>query len=240
MKKTIFDTAIIMIPLHWLFSGMLKILGWRREGRLPDFKKFILIGAPHTSNWDLPFVLAYAFSYRMKVFWMGKDALFRYKPLGRFFRWLGGIPIDRMRSQNAVQRAIEIFKGFEQVVMVISPEGTRKKVRGWRTGFITSPEGLTYPSSWDFSIIDGRRAGSALSCSRRGTSPRTWKRFEPSMQRSRRNDRNWRAPLSSRRHKIASPAIYTISAQESFLCGGASDSKRVLPESSPRRSVPRP
>jgi len=155
MKKTIFDTSMLVIPLHWLSSGILKILGWRREGRLPDFRKFILIGAPHTSNWDFPLVLAYAFAYRMKVFWMGKDAMFRHEPLGRFFRWLGGIPIDRTRSQNAVQRSIEIFNSIEKIVMVISPEGTRKKVGKWRTGFYHIARGAGIPIVLGF--LDYRR-----------------------------------------------------------------------------------
>ncbi len=160
MKKTVFDTSIITVPLHVLSSGILKILGWRREGRLPDFKKFILIGAPHTSNWDFPLVLAYAFSYRIKVFWLGKEALFRNRVLGRLFQWFGGIPVDRAKSQDAVSRTVEIFNAVEKLVLVISPEGTRKKVKKWRTGFYHIARGARIPVVLGF--LDYRRKAGGL------------------------------------------------------------------------------
>ncbi|HNT56865.1 MAG TPA: lysophospholipid acyltransferase family protein [Syntrophales bacterium] len=160
MKKTVFDTSIITVPLHILSSGILKILGWRREGRLPDFGKFILIGAPHTSNWDFPLVLAYAFSYRIKVFWLGKEALFRNRVLGRLFQWFGGIPVDRAKSQDAVSRTVEIFNAVEKLVLVISPEGTRKKVKKWRTGFYHIARGARIPVVLGF--LDYRRKAGGL------------------------------------------------------------------------------
>jgi len=160
MKKTVFDTSIITVPLHILSSGILKILGWRREGRLPDFGKFILIGAPHTSNWDFPLVLAYAFSYRIKVFWLGKESLFRNRVLGRLFQWFGGIPVDRVKSQDAVSRTVEIFNAVEKLVLVISPEGTRKKVKKWRTGFYHIARGARIPVVIGF--LDYRRKAGGL------------------------------------------------------------------------------
>jgi len=134
MKSTIFDASVLSTFLSRISSLLLRLFGWRREGELPDIPKYVLIGAPHTSNWDFPFTLAYAFVYRAKVFWMGKETLFR-RPFGSLMRWLGGIPIDRTKSQNAVAQTVNIFDNIEQVIMIIAPEGTRKKVKHWKTGF---------------------------------------------------------------------------------------------------------
>ena len=103
MKKhsTIFDVPLLKYLLQAASLLFLKMGGWRRSGRPPALDKFVLIAAPHTSNWDLPLTLALAFSYRMKICWMGKAAIFHW-PLGGFFRWLGGIPIDRSKANNVV------------------------------------------------------------------------------------------------------------------------------------------
>jgi len=144
MRRTIFDASILNTLLHWISSFLLRLFGWRKEGELPDIPKYVIIAAPHTSNWDFPVTLAYAFAYRIKVFWMGKDVLFR-RPFGRIMRWLGGIPIDRAKSQNAVAQTIRIFNDIEKLIMIISPEGTRKKVRYWKTGFYNIAHGAKVP-----------------------------------------------------------------------------------------------
>ena len=153
-RKTIFDASVFSTLLYWISSFLLRLLGWRKEGELPNIPKYILIGAPHTSSWDFPITLAYAFSYRVKVFWMGKDVLFR-RPFGRIMRWLGGIPIDRAKSQNAVAQTIRIFNDIEKLVMIISPEGTRKKVKYWKTGFYNIAHGAKVPVLLGF--LDFRR-----------------------------------------------------------------------------------
>ena len=112
----------------------LKMLGWRVEGEIPDIKKFIIIAAPHTSNWDFPISLAFAFALKIKIYWMGKAAMFRW-PFGAACRWLGGIPIDRSRSHNVVEQCVKVFKDRDKLIMVIPPEGTRQKVSCWKTGF---------------------------------------------------------------------------------------------------------
>ncbi len=154
MRRTIFDASILNTLLHWISWFLLRLFGWRKEGELPDIPKYILIGAPHTSNWDFPVTLAYAFAYRVKVFWMGKDVLFR-RPFGRIMRWLGGISIDRTKSQNAVAQTIRIFNDIEKLIMIISPEGTRKKVKYWKTGFYNIAHGAKVPVLLGF--LDFRR-----------------------------------------------------------------------------------
>lgn len=130
--------------LAWMGLIFLKVIGWRVEGEIPDIKKFVLIAAPHTSNWDFPITLAVTFVLKIKIYWMGKDAMFRW-PFGAACRWLGGIPIDRSRSHNMVEQCIQAFKEQDKLIMVIPPEGTRKKVRYWKTGFYHIARGADVP-----------------------------------------------------------------------------------------------
>src|SRR5512137_1840984 len=96
----------------------LKMLGWRVEGEIPDIKKFVIIAAPHTSNWDFPISLAIAFALKVKIYWMGKAAMFRW-PFGIACRWLGGIPIDRKQSHNMVEQCVRSFKERDELIMLI-------------------------------------------------------------------------------------------------------------------------
>ena len=91
MGYTIFDTPVVRTLIRWISIFLLKISGWKTEGKLPDIPKHILVAAPHTSNWDFPIMMLIAFKLRGKLYSMGKDALFR-KPFGTFFKWLGGHP----------------------------------------------------------------------------------------------------------------------------------------------------
>jgi len=120
--------------IAWIGLIFLKMLGWRIEGEVPDIKKFVIIAAPHTTNWDFPITLAITFVLKIKVYWMGKAAMFRW-PFGAACRWLGGIPIDRSQSQKVVEQSVHAFKEMDNLIMVIPPEGSRKKVSYWKTGF---------------------------------------------------------------------------------------------------------
>lgn len=130
--------------MAWLGLVFLKIMGWRVEGKIPAINKFVIIAAPHTSNWDFPITLAVAFVLRMKIYWMGKAAMFRW-PFAAALRWLGGIPIDRSQSHNVVEQSIQAFQKLERLIMVVPPEGTRKKVSYWKTGFYHIARGANVP-----------------------------------------------------------------------------------------------
>ena len=130
--------------MAWLGLLFLKTMGWRVEGKIPNIKKFVIIAAPHTSNWDFPITLAVAFALRMKIYWMGKAAMFRW-PFAATLRWLGGIPIDRSQSHNVVEQSIQAFQKLERLIMVVPPEGTRKKVSYWKTGFYHIAKGANVP-----------------------------------------------------------------------------------------------
>jgi 1-acyl-sn-glycerol-3-phosphate acyltransferase len=112
----------------------LKLMGWRIEGELPRLDKFVAIGAHHTSNWDFVIFIALKFVLRLNARWFGKHAIFRW-PFGGLMRSWGGIPIQRHLSLNMVEQAIQGFQGNREFILVLSPEGTRRKVERWKMGF---------------------------------------------------------------------------------------------------------
>lgn len=112
----------------------LAVTGWKVAGSVPDLPKFVLVLAPHTSNWDLPFILAVMYGLGLKINWFGKKELFPW-PIGGVFKRLGGIPIDRSSRYNVVQQTAQTIREREQIVMGIAPEGTRSQSGHWRTGF---------------------------------------------------------------------------------------------------------
>jgi 1-acyl-sn-glycerol-3-phosphate acyltransferase len=144
MHLTIFDIPVLRDILRGLALLILKVCGWRREGKLPDIPKYVMIAAPHTSNWDFLFTMAVAFAFRLKICWMGKHTLFR-RPFGPLLRLLGGIPIDRTKSRDTVSQIAQAFRETAKMVMLISPEGTRKKVKVWKTGFYHIARGANVP-----------------------------------------------------------------------------------------------
>jgi len=109
-------------------------MGWRVTGRLPDLPRFVIIAAPHTSNWDFVIGLAAKLALRLGLTFLGKDTLFRF-PLGPLMRAWGGIPVDRSTSHDVVNGIVEEFARRDRMVLALAPEGTRKPVSRWRTGF---------------------------------------------------------------------------------------------------------
>ena len=113
---------------------ILRLFGWRAEGQPPDLPKYVMIAAPHTSNWDFPITVLFAMKYKIKPKMMMKHTMFRW-PFGHFFRALGAIPIDRRSANNVVVQTIEWFQRSDRLIMLIPPEGTRGSVARWKTGF---------------------------------------------------------------------------------------------------------
>ncbi len=115
--------------------GAMRLFGWKFTGeRLPDSKKFVIIVAPHTSNWDFCVGVMAMYAIGIRGTFLGKDTLFRF-PLGIIMRWLGGIPVDRFSKQDVVTQTAELVKRRERVIIALSPEGTRKRTERWRSGF---------------------------------------------------------------------------------------------------------
>lgn len=112
-----------------------KLLGWKLIGIIPkELRKFVLIGVPHTSWHDFYIAALFREYVNRKIQFVAKRSLFRF-PFGYFFRWMGGVPVDRTKSNNLVDAIVTIFNQKEEFILAISPEGTRKKVSRWRTGF---------------------------------------------------------------------------------------------------------
>jgi len=112
----------------------MKLMGWKFAGEFPADKKFVIIGAPHTSNWDVPNLLAVASQMGIKVHWLGKKEIFRW-PIAGLMKKLGGIPIYRSGSHNVVDQTAATFGRRDEFYLVVPPEGTRGKVKYWKTGF---------------------------------------------------------------------------------------------------------
>lgn len=136
MHRTIFDTPVVNTVLRALSVAFLKLNGWKVEGSLPpEARKSVFIAAPHTSNWDLPYTLMVAFVLRLNIYWMGKASIFRF-PFGGVMRWLGGIAVNRDKSNNLVAASAQaIVEADGPLQLVVPPEGTRGKTRHWKTGF---------------------------------------------------------------------------------------------------------
>ena len=114
---------------------ILWLLGWKITGRYPYERSHIIIAvAPHTSTWDFPLGILVRSAKKIKANFMGKSSLFK-PPFGWLFRRLGGIPVDRSKSHNMVAGTVEAFKREPHVHLVIAPEGTRKKVDKFKSGF---------------------------------------------------------------------------------------------------------
>lgn len=113
---------------------LLRMLGWKIEGDRPKYKRYVLIAAPHTSNWDFPLMLLFAAAFDVEVTWMGKHSLFR-PPMGWVMRLLGGMPIKRHKNTNVVDDMVEKFGVEPYFILVVPAEGTRARAEYWKSGF---------------------------------------------------------------------------------------------------------
>lgn len=127
---------------HFILSTL---LGWKIENGFPKSpKKYVIIAAPHTSWIDFPIAVLSRMSQDTMVNFIGKDSLFKW-PFGYFFRMLGGTPVDRSKNNKLVDAVIDIFNSKEEFRLGLSPEGTRKKVEHWKTGFYYIAKGANIP-----------------------------------------------------------------------------------------------
>ncbi len=113
----------------------LRITGWRIIGEVPNVPKMVVIGAPHTSYWDFWLAMMVVFSLGIRIEIMGMAQLFKFRPIGAMFRWAGVFPVVRESSNGVVDQVAMRMVDREQMFLGVSPEGTRKKVTKWRTGF---------------------------------------------------------------------------------------------------------
>jgi 1-acyl-sn-glycerol-3-phosphate acyltransferase len=122
----------------------LRLARWRIAGEVPRLPRFVAIVAPHTSNWDFPVGVLVMFALDLRVHWFGKDSLFR-TPLAPLFRRLGGRPVNRATPEGVVEEMTAIVRGEPHFILALAPEGTRKRVARWRTGFYHIAEQADMP-----------------------------------------------------------------------------------------------
>lgn len=125
-------------------TSWLKAFGWRVEGGVPDVRKAVVVAAPHTSNWDFPFTMAVAFALDLEIHWLGKHTLFT-SPFGPFFKWMGGIAVDRRARGNLVSQVVEVLNQHDDLMLIVPPEGTRSRASRWKTGFYYIATGADVP-----------------------------------------------------------------------------------------------
>lgn len=120
---------------RWLGRTALRLGGWRVVGPIPDLAKAVLIVAPHSSNWDGYWGMAAKIALGLEVRVLGKAQLFWW-PLGPLLRRLGVIPVNRSSPQGTVEQAVAIIRDFDRIWFTLTPEGTRKRVEKWKSGFL--------------------------------------------------------------------------------------------------------
>lgn len=119
---------------YWIARLWLWVFGWKIAGEVPVGRKFVVIMAPHTSNWDFPFALAVGYIFRIRSSWMGKHTIFKW-PSGILMRYLGGIPINRSIHSGVVEQIARRITDADRIVVTLSPPGTRHKRDYWKSGF---------------------------------------------------------------------------------------------------------
>ncbi len=120
--------------VHRLLLNLYRGLGWKPAGTLPPERKFVIMGASHTSNWDFLVFLGTVHELGRQVRFIGKHSLFKW-PMGGFMRALGGVPVDRGSPQDLVSQVVAQFDAHDDFALVVAPEGTRSRTTDWKTGF---------------------------------------------------------------------------------------------------------
>ncbi|MBF0524473.1 MAG: 1-acyl-sn-glycerol-3-phosphate acyltransferase [Deltaproteobacteria bacterium] len=143
---------------YWIGRLWLAFWGWRIEGAEQLPAKFVFIASPHTSNWDVPFMLAAAYVLRIRISWLGKHSLFKGR-CGRILRALGGIPVNRQAPQNLVQQIAASFHASTNLILAVPPEGTRRKTEYWKSGFYHIARTAGVPIGLGFLDYGRKRCG---------------------------------------------------------------------------------
>ena len=124
---------------------LFKLYKWNIRGNFPkDLKKYIIIGAPHTSNHDFIIGLCIKIILDIPVKFIGKKSLFKF-PFGYFFKSVGGVPVNRRKNEKLVDSIIQMYNQRDTFILALSPEGTRSKVIDWKTGFYHIAKGANIP-----------------------------------------------------------------------------------------------
>ena len=142
----------------WLGATFLSLCGWKVAGHIPKDAKWVAIGCPHTSNWDFPFMITASWVMGVRLRWMGKASLFK-GPLGKLMLALGGVPVDRTKSNDMVQQMVDWYAKSDALVVAIPPSGTRSFRDHWKTGFYYIAQKAGVPIGLGILDFDKKQAG---------------------------------------------------------------------------------
>ncbi|MBL8957113.1 MAG: 1-acyl-sn-glycerol-3-phosphate acyltransferase [Myxococcaceae bacterium] len=151
-------SPVVPAVFRWAGRLWLWFFGWQAVGTVPSVPKAVLIAAPHTSNWDLPFSLAVAWALGMRINFVVKASVFRF-PFRGFFRWLGGIPVVRDQRASQVERIAQAMGREERIFLLIAPSGTRSQVGHWKSGFMHIARAAGVPILLCFLDFPSKRGG---------------------------------------------------------------------------------
>jgi 1-acyl-sn-glycerol-3-phosphate acyltransferase len=124
---------------RWFGKAFLRFFGWRVEGSITNAERVLITAAPHTSNWDAVLGIAAVLGLNVRLHFLGKHTIF-VPGLRWFMRWLGGIPVNRQNPEGVIEHVNQLVEKHDGLVIVIAPEGTRKKTEKWKTGFLRIAE----------------------------------------------------------------------------------------------------
>ena len=120
---------------RWFGRTFYRAIGWNLEGKIADAQRVMVVAAPHTSNWDFVYGICVILGINARVRWLGKHSIFKFG-VAWFFRWLGGIPVNRAKPDAVMGYVDKAVKKDNGLIIVVAPEGTRKKATKWKTGFL--------------------------------------------------------------------------------------------------------
>ena len=159
MRITIFNTPVLAQISQVLSILVLGLFGWRAVGKVPkDIRKYVIIAAPHTSYWDFPVFLLVVLALRLNLNVFIKHTLF-IGPIGWFLSYCGGVPIDRRAAGARVRQTVQEYENNDDMVLLITPEGTRSPQTNWKTGFYHIASEANVPIAVAFVDKAERRAG---------------------------------------------------------------------------------
>ncbi len=144
---------------RWLGRVSLRLFGWEAVGEGFDAPKCVFIAAPHTSNWDLFFMLAVAWTLRVPMSWAGKHTLFKIPLWGWYLSLVGGLPVVRGSKTNTVQQLADHFKGRDRMYLAMAPSGTRGLRDSWKSGFYHVAVAADVPIVCGFLDYKNKRGG---------------------------------------------------------------------------------
>ena len=150
--------GLVARAVRRLLLLLYRMRGWKAVGEVPEPRRFIIIAAPHTSNWDLPFALAVAWAMDIRISWAGKSSLFRF-PFAGFMRWLGGISVERSKRDNQVEKIAQAMRAADKMYLVVAPSGTRSKRDHWKSGFYHIAKAANVPILLAFLDYERKEGG---------------------------------------------------------------------------------